>query len=570
MQGEASADIYYFGFRSLLTIFKTSLDIDQPFREFIDEFIDADQFRAQFYDMQQHVTDRSAHHKWASQLRFLTPIENPGNYEDIATHNELEGDGLDSGYTDGSFGFCECSEISWPIWDPNERTARLAEPGECPECTQYVAVSYCWKGQELANTDNQAFKVRRTQGERDSKARLSVLSRAIKYSNIHKLRYIWIDQECIEQDNLEDKEAGIQSMDLVYQQSAYPVGIIDCYFDKQSHIDMLELIMEGENFALDQMGDLIDMLELLKNDPWFTRAWVLQECVAAGWHMPILIQHDPNLEKPSLFGGLEGELMISFFKLHCALGWVTNRLDHLSNEREQHSDLIRKLRDVVRALDDVYPPPLYGPDCSKLKDPASRQVCNAAEALYYLQNRYNSRIPDRLTIFSNLCNYAVRINTTLMEERGYSFSTCALILSILNGDTSLILNRKPSKTSTKRISLGLSLEPDVVFNGILPWMSHSIQFGTSTPPETWTMLHGLAIEGYLWKCGQIIGMQDIRERFQKRWQFVSKDEWLKAEIMWVVIQSLFVTNIPTLRGTDRRRGLWNTSAENVVETFIVQ
>ncbi|KAF9634813.1 hypothetical protein BFW01_g5708 [Lasiodiplodia theobromae] len=402
------------------------LAITKPFGE----LIDAGRFRAQFYDMQQHVTDRSAYHKWSSQLRFLTPIgnlhfgtpiEDQDNGEDTATNDELEGDDLDSDDADGSSDLCECSELSWPIWDPNERTVRLAEPGECPDCTQYVAVSYCWRGKELANTNNQPFKVSRPQGERGSKARPSVLSRAIRYADIHKLRYVWIDQECIEQDNREDKEAGIQSMDLVYQRSAYPVGIIDCYFDKQSHIDILQRILEGEELILDQMEDLFEVLELLKNDPWFTRAWVLQECVAAGWGMTILAQHDPNLQKPLFFGGLPGELMIDFFTLHVALGRVDDALDHLSNEFEQHPDLNRRLRDVIRALNDVYPPTLNGPDYAKDKDPASRQTCNAAEALYYLQNRYNSRIPDRLAILSNLCNYSSRIDTTLMEERGYNF-----------------------------------------------------------------------------------------------------------------------------------------------------
>lgn len=527
-------------FLACLLSFKMNLDITKPFGE----LIDAERFRAQFCDMQQHVTDRSAYHKWSSQLRFMTPIgklnfqtpiENPDNDEDIVTYDELEEDGLDNDYTDGSSGLCECSELSWPIWGLDERTVRLAEPGECPECTQYVAVSYCWRGQELPNTNNQPFKVSRTQGERDSKARPSVLSRAIRYANIHKLRYIWIDQECIEQDNRQDKEAGIQSMDLVYQRSAYPVGIIDCYFSKQSQIDILELIMEGENFTTDQMEDLIEVLQLLKEDSWFTRAWVLQECVAAGWHMTILVQHDPNLEKPLLFGGLEGELMIDFFTLHSALGWVIGALDHLSHELEQHPDLNRRLREVISALDDVYPPTLEGPDYYNDKDPESRQVCNAAEALYYLQNRRNSRIPDRLAILSNLCNYSSRIDTTLMDERGYNFSTCAFILSILNGDMSLILSREPGETSTIAFSWG---PPSNLMSSSMEYFHECLTPFRFGPSPSKLHDHGLVIEGYLWRRGYAIGMQDIQERFLERWTTQPKDEWLKAEIMWAVIQKL--------------------------------
>lgn len=514
------------------------LEIEKPFGE----LIDAERFRAQFCDMQQHVTDRSAYHKWSSQLRFLTPIgtlhfrtpvENPDNEKDMATSDEPDGDDLGSDYTDSSSSFCECSQLDRPVWDLNERTVRLAEPGECPDCTQYVAVSYCWRGKELPNTNNQPFKVKRGQGERNSNARPSVLSRAIKYADLHKLRYIWIDQECIEQDNRQDKEAGIQSMDLVYQRSAHPLGIMDCYFSKQSHINMLRGILEADDFTMDQMEDLLEVLELLQKDPWFTRAWVLQECVAAGWHMTMLVQHDPNLQKTSLFGGLEGELMFDFFYLHAGLGWVEGALDHLSDRLEKKPDLNRRLRAVIKALNDVYPPTLHAPNYSNDKDPANRQVCNAAEALYYLQYRHNSRIPDRLAILSNLCNYSSRIDTTLMEEHGYNFSTCAFILSILNGDMSLILSRNPGETSTIGFSWGppsnLMLSSMTYFHECLT----PVRFGPSHLQND-----GLVIDGFLWSRGRTIGMQDIQQGFLERWKSESKDEWLKAEIMWSVIQRL--------------------------------
>jgi len=67
-----------------------------------------------------------------------------------------------------------------------------------------------------------------------------------------------------------------------------------------------------------------------------------------------------------------------------------------------------------------------------------RQTCNAAEALSFLNPRQNSRIPDRLAILANLCNYLVRFDTEKTDALGYDFSLSAFALAVLNGDFSLI------------------------------------------------------------------------------------------------------------------------------------
>ena len=81
--------------------------------------------------------------------------------------------------------------------------------------------------------------------------------------------------------------------------------------------------------------------------------------------------------------------------------------------------------------------PNFTPDARKI-DTSQLQVCNAAQALTFLSNRFNSFFPDRLAILANLCDYEYRINTEALELPNSSFSICCLKLAIVNGDMSLL------------------------------------------------------------------------------------------------------------------------------------
>jgi hypothetical protein len=59
-----------------------------------------------------------------------------------------------------------------------------------------------------------------------NKAPKKVLDRAIAFAEFHNIHLIWIDQECIDQDDRTVKECGIQSMDLVYEQASHAVALL--------------------------------------------------------------------------------------------------------------------------------------------------------------------------------------------------------------------------------------------------------------------------------------------------------------------------------------------------------
>ena len=70
--------------------------------------------------------------------------------------------------------------------------------------------------------------------------------------------------------------------------------------------------------------------------------------------------------------------------------------------------------------------------------PSRRLSRSAAEVLAMLETRSNTILSDRLAIIANLCAYERRLDTTALEKTTHGFSTAILVLSLMNGDLSLL------------------------------------------------------------------------------------------------------------------------------------
>jgi predicted nucleic acid-binding protein len=128
-----------------------------------------------------------------------------------------------------------------------------------------------------------------------------LLRRVINFARECGLDYLWIDQECIEQDDPEDKDVGIQAMDLVYQMAAQSVAVLEVRINEQSHLDALGLLQDcnvEEDLAPTDLQDLIEALEIILSDRWFERTWCLQESTSAARKMALLIRRNPALRLP--------------------------------------------------------------------------------------------------------------------------------------------------------------------------------------------------------------------------------------------------------------------------------
>jgi hypothetical protein len=108
---------------------------------------------------------------------------------------------------------------------------------------------------------------------------------------------IWIDQECIDQKNREDKEFGIQSMDKVFERALTVLGALSLRVNTQAEWDALRVLKDphdevDEKFERESLAAVIrylsekgaiDMLEKILEDRWFQRSWILQVSVHVIW-----------------------------------------------------------------------------------------------------------------------------------------------------------------------------------------------------------------------------------------------------------------------------------------------
>jgi hypothetical protein len=298
----------------------------------------------------------------------------------------------------------------------------------------YIAVSYVWDPPEDPQPSHGKYLVKARGKLISSKVRDQVLDRVIKYTTYCRNRYgnedpriegFWIDQDCINQENPAEKELAMQSMEYVYSQSKFPVGLLSVCIKSVDDLEALIDLLEGTERRL----RTFHLLKHLTSDSWWQRAWTFQEDYHASTRMVLLIRHDLPLEKQKrevyrLFGGLQGEICIESVKF-----------------REKVTEFCRG----------------YQPKCQQ--DEADRQEILRRAGKYTIQlqetdknggsiirramspiifsdvgSRGITKESDRLAIIANCCRYSVRLNATKLHAKNCSLSLAMLCLFLLNGE----------------------------------------------------------------------------------------------------------------------------------------
>ena len=444
------------------------LDANEPIGA---PFKDAEDMKRAMVQISKHTKTRGEQRLWVNRLRFLTPNDfvisetefEQDWYEDQDTSEEDQED-------------CSCNYIILDEFYPRVRRLLLTSQEHNPECPHYVAVSYCWAS--TASSDYSAFPeegpftIKGLDGySRSSLCPESLLERVIQFAAWKEMSYIWIDQECIIQDNLEDQTVGINAMDLVYENAAYSLAVLEALIPEQRHIDALELLLYGNTAGLeveDSLMDLCEALQIIMADPWFERAWCLQESASGNRSMTLLIRCSEEIDVPdTLWSPAKGCFELDLTTMHDTLTsiipFVVDSGDGIGKE------VIKKAHDVI----DLWFENMV-PDEQRDDVDGSATACNAAQALAYLSKRKNSVVSDRLAILGNLCGYSVRLDEAQLDRLGYGFSICAFVLASLNGDFSLQLGHE-DYIQTKRIGRKSGLQvrhgltrPQVPFFWSLP------------------------------------------------------------------------------------------------------
>ncbi|OCL15254.1 hypothetical protein AOQ84DRAFT_224322 [Glonium stellatum] len=414
-------------------------------------------------------------------------------------------------------------------------------------CTHFIAVSYCWPSevaQTKGNSGEQPYLVLEEDlTVRPIRAPKDIIDRAVDFAVQNGFRMIWIDQECIEQDNEEEKERGVQAMDVVYLRAHTSIGLFRTAFNEQRHLDALSLFFEWrigdslpgpglktlERFGAMHLESLAEALSMVVNDRWNTRAWVLQEAFASSGNMILLF---PRAE----------DVTIMDWSLICheiSSTDVAIRLDLMDrcvsesiaffNELPQGSPAI-KLEDWKSTLDRLrWFHPRMRPSTTinfDIEDFKPRRTCNAAVALSFLRDRNNSLTADRLAIIANLCNYRLRLDTAKLEKSQYRLSTCILMLSLINGDFSLLLpevydSSQESNPVYTHKSLDFSWVPSdaKMFNNIVADVLNptGVTVGQNNTISYQISDRGFSFPGVLWKIDEFLCLDKIKENYEESW-----------------------------------------------------
>ncbi|ETS81505.1 hypothetical protein PFICI_06507 [Pestalotiopsis fici W106-1] len=465
---------------------------------------------------------------------------------------------------------CEaCQHI--PLF-PNERKAtrfrirRLSAKDKHTDCDHFVAVSYCWSNED-SDAKMAPYKIVEENGQvRDARASNTTLDRVVAFARENGYRMIWIDQECIEQDNEQEKELAIQAMDYVYIRAHTSIGLFRAQL-QQKHLDPLLLTYEAEfSQRLTQrrgrrpfsgcrkldLEHLAEAVSLIVNDPWNSRAWVLQEafassgnmvllfprssdCDTRGWLLPCheLSQSELAIRLDSIQDCLQicARFVLPFLSQALSSKAVQGKNSRRrTGKKSSTSKILGSEEDIRMTLKRFR---LFHPEEPKqtlaiwVNNGKPRRTCNAAMALTYLQLRDLMRVADKLAIVANICGYDFRLDTTELEKSQSSLAICVLALAIGNGDFSLLVPqvyREPETTCLGKTSedgsefswargVAQSLQ-DLQMTDWNPFGSSSARV-TSTPVKL--SQNGLSTPGCLWKVDEFVDLGIIQAKYADSW-----------------------------------------------------
>jgi len=171
----------------------------------------------------------------------------------------------------------------------------LIEPGPSGTMAEpYIAISYCW-GRTRSSDDPLLIRVpsRNRPGSTEiRKTRVSrdILLRSLEYAAAKGVKRIWIDQECIHQDDAEDKKDALQNMHLVYRRAKTTLVLLGRHVRTTADITSLSDEILNPHRCL-------DLKARITGDKWFTRAWTCQEYgVSPTQNLRYLVEWDKDLD----------------------------------------------------------------------------------------------------------------------------------------------------------------------------------------------------------------------------------------------------------------------------------
>ncbi|KAJ9664587.1 hypothetical protein H2201_005099 [Coniosporium apollinis] len=392
----------------------------------------------------------------------------------------------------------------------------------------YVAVSYTWEpaqGEETA-AGGYCVETRQERQPIPTEVRNMVLKRVTKYVEYCDCRYFWIDKECINQEDRQEKELAIQSMDLVYSRSDYPVALLSVRIESIEDLNLLVELLRGE-FVTDEKvvpfpewgfemgrkaGEALKLLDVITSNRWWTRGWTFQEDYRASTKMTLLIPHRRSLEvqkrsvrdstgRKPLFGDLRGELCINSANFRRE----ATRFCLAYQKRKRHEE-----QDDVTCKNILMRAGKYTELLRNISRDADSTFRRSMSPIVFgdINSRGVEKCSDRLAIAANCCNYSVRLDTRALKTEGCSLSVAMLALYLLNGE--IIMNNDDDKDGSSSGPLADNISDFLKkqsLNTFQPPVDEGLTYIKSCRfIDVQLVKEGVQTAGHLWKLGKAISV----------------------------------------------------------------
>ncbi|KAI0100402.1 heterokaryon incompatibility protein-domain-containing protein [Nemania sp. FL0031] len=383
---------------------------------------------------------------------------------------------------------------------------------------EYVAVSYTWEfseeeeEQESCQSFGGYFIEPRTRDPREpaqpSNVRDVVWERVLHYAKHVKCETIWIDRECVDQDNAKEKEAAIQNMHLVYSLSRKPIALLTHVIQTAEELDLIVGLLLGD-IKEEERTAALDLLDEITSDLWWQRAWTFQEDYRGSTRMTLLIPHTSNLEHRKqaardlsnrpLLGTLAGEICIKSTEFRRCATQFCLRLKAEQPEMEAICNRILSTAGKYNVL-------LQDAHVSSAYSTISRSM--TPTILKDISRRGILAESDRLAIAANCCGYTVRLDTTALNKCGSSLSLCMLALCLLNGE--VMENHPRPRRGTLRDGIFTYLSKQFL-RSFRPPIDEGLTFIKSCRlVDPVLTLAGTQTRGHLWRLGKVIRPQALK------------------------------------------------------------
>ena len=274
----------------------------------------------------------------------------------------------------------------------------------------------------------------------------------MNYADHHRVKLIWIDNECINRDDRDEHEMAMQSMDLIYSFSKYPVGLLTKPIKTREQLELLQSLLRSDfveksgsrkppklvpEMSVRMASKIVDLLDYVTSDKWWTRAWIFQEDYRSAVDMTLLIPRSPSLSDVQMedkLCSIPGELQVKSVVFHeqstlFCLAFLQKAGEKWQSGHAKCKDILGKAGKYNLLYQHGY-----------LGGQGSARKAMSPFIFTDIGNRDISVASDLLAIAANCCNYSIRLNIKNLERTSHSLSMSILVLYLLNGE--IIMNDK--------------------------------------------------------------------------------------------------------------------------------